>query len=148
MKTLASRVNLAIKERGCTPGELAHAAGVKAPSVSDWINGETKKLQLMPGILAAKFLNVSVLWLAEGIGNMHDPLLTPTVDFHSTPETKDPAIADLASLLPDVQTLLQNYQTGGAAKQEALKQLAALPEHEMSTMILLLKSIGSKYEAK
>jgi len=70
MSTLADRVKLAMAEKGCTLTELAAAAGVRPPSVSDWINGKTRSLKSAPAWRASKFLGVEHQWLTEGIGTM------------------------------------------------------------------------------
>jgi hypothetical protein len=41
---------------------------------------------------------------------------------------------------------VSHYNNAGDAKKASLKMLAALPEHEMSTMLLLLKSLSDKYK--
>jgi len=72
MNTLASRVRKAVDERNCKLIDLANAAGVKPPSVSDWLNGTTKTLKSATALRAAQFLGVSVLWLTEGVGPLVD----------------------------------------------------------------------------
>lgn len=54
--------------------DLARACKVKPPSVHAWFSGETKKLQAMPLLDAAEFLNVSPRWLATGRGPMRPSL--------------------------------------------------------------------------
>jgi hypothetical protein len=49
---------------------LAKHCGVKAPSVSDWISGETKTLEGDNLLRAADFLGVNPKWLASGKGPM------------------------------------------------------------------------------
>lgn len=68
MNTLSDRINHAIAEKACTAAELAKAAGVKEPSVSDWRNKETKSLKAETALKAASFLGVSPFWLILGIG--------------------------------------------------------------------------------
>lgn len=65
---LARRLNAAMDEYpGGRPrqADLARAAGVKPPSVTDWLSGRTKKLgkALVP---VARFLSVNPEWLNEG----------------------------------------------------------------------------------
>ena len=59
-----------MQDSGCTPTDLAKAAGVSPPSVSDWINGKTLSLKSSSAIRAARFLQVELLWLTEGVGPM------------------------------------------------------------------------------
>lgn len=68
MNTLSDRINDAMAEKACTAAELAKAAGVKEPSVSDWRNKETKSLKAETALKAAAFLGVSPFWLVLGIG--------------------------------------------------------------------------------
>lgn len=70
MSTLANRLKMAIAEKGCKLSQLAIACGVRPPSVSDWINGETKAMKSATALRAAKFLDVNMLWLTEGAGPM------------------------------------------------------------------------------
>lgn len=72
MTTLAERMKTAMGAKGCTLTELARAAGVKPPSVSDWLSGKTKTLKAATAFRAARFLNVSELWLIEGKGSMRN----------------------------------------------------------------------------
>lgn len=65
---LKDRIAEALEESGETPAALARACGVSAPSVTDWLNGDTKTLKALPAIKAARFLKVSVYWLIEGTG--------------------------------------------------------------------------------
>lgn len=68
--TLAERVAQAIALRPCSQSDLAAAAKVTPPSVSDWLSGKTRQLTAGPALRAAHFLGVNALWLAEGVGPM------------------------------------------------------------------------------
>lgn len=68
MNTLSDRINDAMAEKACTAAELAKAAGVKEPSVSDWRSKETKSLKAETALKAAAFLGVSPFWLVLGVG--------------------------------------------------------------------------------
>jgi transcriptional regulator with XRE-family HTH domain len=70
MNTLAERLQAAFDERRHTRGELARAARVSQPSVSDWFRGETRSLKAEPLVRAAQYLGVAPLWLATGEGPM------------------------------------------------------------------------------
>lgn len=69
---LASRLSKAMAAMDPVPtqADLARAAGVRPPSVSDWFSGKTKTLgkALLP---VARFLNVNPEWLSAGKGAMH-----------------------------------------------------------------------------
>ena len=72
MNTLAQRIQQAIDEKGCKLIDLAVAAGVKAPSVSAWLSGDTRTMKSATAIRAARFLDVNIAWLTEGIGPMRN----------------------------------------------------------------------------
>lgn len=71
MKTLRERLRSALDEKGATQADLARAAGVKSPSVSNWLSGETKQLKGTSLVKAAAFLGVHEAWLNEGKGPRH-----------------------------------------------------------------------------
>lgn len=71
---LSRRLTLAMSEMNPRPerSDLARAAEVKLPSVTDWFNGKTRKLgkALVP---TARFLNVMPEWLNDGKLPMRPP---------------------------------------------------------------------------
>lgn len=68
MLTLADRIQHALDVRGKKAADLARACGVRPPSVSDWLTGETKSLKAHTAIKAATFLSVNIAWLTQGLG--------------------------------------------------------------------------------
>ncbi len=54
MKTLIERTSHMLELVGNSRTELAKIAGVKPPSVSDWLNGKTKSLQIEPATRLAR----------------------------------------------------------------------------------------------
>jgi phage repressor protein C with HTH and peptisase S24 domain len=70
MSTLAERVALAMQKSGISQAQLARAAGVKPPSVNNWLSGATKELKGRSAILAARAMGVSSHWLTTGRGPM------------------------------------------------------------------------------
>jgi len=66
MTTLAERLREAMSAAGVKQVELARAAGVKPPSVADWLNGKTKNIRGANLVSVAQLLNVSEAWLADG----------------------------------------------------------------------------------
>lgn len=68
MLTLADRIQHALDVRGKKAADLARACGVRPPSVSDWLTGETKSLKAHTAIKAAAFLSVNIAWLTQGVG--------------------------------------------------------------------------------
>lgn len=66
MSTLAERLREAMNEAGVKQVEVARAAGIKPPSVADWLNGKTKNIKGANLVSVAQLLNVSEAWLADG----------------------------------------------------------------------------------
>lgn len=67
--TLKDRVELCARRRpGVTQADIARAAGIKQPSVTDWFNGKTNRLKLKPAVKAAELWGCNPLWLGEGEG--------------------------------------------------------------------------------
>lgn len=67
---LAERLQTAIDARGVNQTQLAHACGVKPPSVNGWLSGKSKFLKGENLLAAAEFLRVNPWWLATGRGKM------------------------------------------------------------------------------
>lgn len=75
MTDLAERLALAMKgPPEVKPSELAKACGIKQPSINDWLNGRTKKLEGANLLAAAECLGVLPWWLAAGKGPMRSPM--------------------------------------------------------------------------
>ncbi|MCX8018395.1 MAG: helix-turn-helix domain-containing protein, partial [Rhodocyclaceae bacterium] len=70
LSPLAQRILMRLQQTGKTRAGLARACGVKPPSVSDWLNGRTKRLEGAHLLRAAAFLEVNPEWLATGSGPM------------------------------------------------------------------------------
>lgn len=70
MNTLIERISFLLEKADNSVTALANIAGVKPPSVSDWLNGKTKTLKSASAIRLAKHFGVNVLWLTEGVGPM------------------------------------------------------------------------------
>lgn len=71
MTTLAERLRLAMEgPPKVSQAAIARACGVKPPSVTDWLNGETKRMEGSNLLAAAKLLRVNPEWLASGRGPM------------------------------------------------------------------------------
>jgi transcriptional regulator with XRE-family HTH domain len=69
MTTLRERVEECERRRpGVLRAEIARAAGIKQPSVTDWFNGKTVRLKLKPAVKAAELWGCDPLWLGEGEG--------------------------------------------------------------------------------
>lgn len=68
---LSERLKKAMTEAGISQAELARLCGVKPPSIHGWLSGKSKFLRGENLLKAAKALNVSQQWLANGVGPMH-----------------------------------------------------------------------------
>lgn len=72
MKTLMERAKILVGlANGVT--ELAKVAGVKPPSVSDWLNGKTQNLKAKPAANMARHFKLNIKWVIDGIGPMEIP---------------------------------------------------------------------------
>ncbi|WP_025138111.1 helix-turn-helix transcriptional regulator [Achromobacter sp. DH1f] len=67
MSTLAERLREAMDAAGIKQVQVARAAGIKPPSVADWLNGKTKNIKGANLVTVAQLLNVSEAWLADGV---------------------------------------------------------------------------------
>jgi len=70
MSTFAERLKLYIDLRGSSPAKLARAAGIKAPSMTAWLDNSTKpeNVKAAPLLRAAAHLHVDPHWLITGRG--------------------------------------------------------------------------------
>lgn len=66
MNTLAERLKQAMDDAGVKQVDIARAAGIKPPSVADWLTGRTKNIRGANLVSVARYLNVSEAWLADG----------------------------------------------------------------------------------
>ena len=108
---------------------LSKRYGVTVENARKWVSGLS-----MPTIakmaLIAEDLNVDAAWLMAGQGQ---PVPLPKSFQHK--EADDPALGEILSA----------YQRGGDAKREVLHLIGSLPESEMAGLLLVPKSIASKY---
>lgn len=68
---LAERLKTVMDMRGVNQTQLAHACGVRPPSVNGWLSGKSKFLKGENLLAAAEFLRVNPWWLATGKGKMN-----------------------------------------------------------------------------
>lgn len=77
--TFSERISLALKHANKKQIELAKACGVTRATVSKWLSEPIRGFSKAEyAIAAAKFLGVSLLWLAEGKGEMLDTSVIKT----------------------------------------------------------------------
>lgn len=72
MSTLSDRIRWLMQNYHLSQTELAEIAGVRQPSVANWLNGKTKNLKSGPAFSICQRLPVLQNWLVNGVG---DPLL-------------------------------------------------------------------------
>lgn len=80
MKTLIERASYLLELANNSPSELARIAGVKPPSVSQWLNGQTKSLGIVPATRLAKHFGLNPMWISKGTGLMRDPAAAQSED--------------------------------------------------------------------
>ncbi len=150
MSNLAYRLAEARAESGMTQPELAKKAGVKNASTIGMLeSGARLKSSYIPAIAIA--LGVEALWLAEEIGPKYRgvlPVPTPT----AAAPAQDPAMDDLASLLPEEQILWRSQLKAAAERRRAEQAEKAAAQAEkaelMAMMHALLASQQPTSEAK
>lgn len=112
MSNLADRVKERMAAVGVGPADLARAAKVKPPSVSNWISGRTKQIKGENLLLAAAVLQCSPRWLATGMGS---PAVTAD-------EARDQTVRYIADpLIEEATELLRSLDR--ASRSEALQWL-------------------------
>lgn len=123
MKTLRERVQECERRRpDISRSEIARAAGVKQPSVTDWFNGKTTRLKLAPAVGAARLWGCDPAWLGEGIG------LPGWIDESPSIREPQPAykVPDLAEQLANTVGALSHARWVSVRAQ--LDTLASQPE--------------------
>lgn len=66
MSEWGDRIGERMREVGMTPTQLARACWIKSPSVHDWINGKTKKIEGDNLLSAARALGRDPEWILSG----------------------------------------------------------------------------------
>lgn len=70
MQSLAERIRLAMEKRKLpSQAALARACRVSKPTVTDWLNGDTKTLKAESARLAAAYFGCDRDWIGQGIGS-------------------------------------------------------------------------------
>ncbi|MET3512767.1 phage repressor protein C with HTH and peptisase S24 domain [Pseudacidovorax sp. 1753] len=87
--TLAERMRIALEgPPKRTQAALAKACGIKPPSVSAWLSGETKSVEGTNLVNAAAFLGVNPKWLGEGLGPMRTGEQTSSSRLAAAPQVE------------------------------------------------------------
>lgn len=68
---VADQLRILMKEHNVTQRKIAEIAGVSAPAVKKWFDGDTKNIATKYSIKIAKYFNVSIEWLTNGVGNRY-----------------------------------------------------------------------------
>lgn len=71
MTTLMDRALHLLELAGNSTKELARIAGVKPPSVSQWVSGQTKSIQIEPATRMGKHFGLNPLWISKGVLPKH-----------------------------------------------------------------------------
>ena len=87
MSTLSERIRWVMQNFHLTQTELAEIAGVKQPSVANWLNGKTKSLMSGPALSICRKLPVLQDWLVNGVGEPMPKGSSVTVCFPEEEQT-------------------------------------------------------------
>lgn len=110
METWGERIQRRRIEVGISVTDLARACGIKSPSVHDWENGKTKKIEGDNLLAAAQALRVTPDWILRG----HGPR-----ERGAAPA----ASASVPALRPDQRALLDLYEAMSPAQKDAFAQV-------------------------
>jgi phage repressor protein C with HTH and peptisase S24 domain len=89
MITLSERAAILLDLAGGSVTHLAELAGIRPPSVSDWLNGKTKTIKGSPAARLAKHFSINMLWLTDGIGPMRRNDLPEPVHLTDHPDLQE-----------------------------------------------------------
>jgi hypothetical protein len=114
--------------------ELSNLVGESPQTVKNW---EARGMSAAAMLKAEEKIGCRAVWLKSGTSPMtwiaHAAITGRT-------EGVDPTVPAEAKIL------MRDFEKGGPAKRDALLKLAALPEQEMATLLLVLQSISEKYK--
>jgi transcriptional regulator with XRE-family HTH domain len=148
MGTLINRIESACKEKGISLSALAEKIGKSRAAATRWRRGGGIDGDTAADI--AKALNVTSDWLLTGKESRLKPLSVPTVTNYDDIDIPHLDVQVDLAITDETRTalakLISSYKNAGDAKKASMQMLVALPEHEMSTMLLLLKSLSDKYK--
>lgn len=115
MLTLADRIRTALAgPPRRSQAALARHCGVKPPSVSAWLSGDTKTIEGSNLLKAAEFLGVRPKWLSDGVGPMR---ADEDVPMQSPPTPPGPA--------PDVHIALGTIAARLMTADQGTRELVA-----------------------
>lgn len=106
MKTLSERASYLLELAGNSTKELARIAGVKPPSVSQWVSGQTKSVGIEPATRMGKHFKLNPMWISKGVYPMRDDALSPSPDTQAAfkPAESAPELINLSEH-PDLKAV-------------------------------------------
>lgn len=116
MKTLIERTSYLLELVGNSQTELAKIAGVKPPSVNDWLSGKTKSIQIEPATKLGKHFKLNPMWISKGTSPMRDLLPSSNTQHGSNGATLDPINIEQAPGLRGRVPLISFVQAGAFAE--------------------------------
>lgn len=116
--------------------EVADLLGESPQAVKNW---EGRGMSAGAMIKAEEAIGCRAAWLMFG---------TPPMTWIAHAAIAGMSKAESGEREPpaEAKPLIKAFADAGPAKREALLRLAALPEPEMATLLLVLQSIGEKYK--
>ncbi len=76
MSTLQDRMAELISETKLSVGEIALIAGVSSSAASQWKDGPTKSIKIVPATRISEATGFSAMWLSTGVGPKKRPVKT------------------------------------------------------------------------
>jgi len=145
---IGERIKSTRKMLGISQQELSKLSGISQQIISRL---ESKKAEGTTSIVGlANALQVTPEWLQTGKESRLKPLSVPTVTNYDDIDIPHLDVQVDLAITDETRTalakLISSYKNAGDAKKASMQMLVALPEHEMSTMLLLLKSLSDKYK--
>ena len=150
MPTLLSERISAIQAKfQCSKADIARIAGVKPPSVSNWLDGKTMSLKTAPALRLSRHFKLNMPWLTTGVGPMYaadvaEPQGTGRVaancaevslleDFRKTPAFVRPLLLSLIEAFASLGVDCRSTDRYGKAESIAIgKSLSRLVEASIS----------------
>lgn len=126
--------------------QLAARSGISQTTIANIESGRNQGSKHLLAI--ARALNVTAAWLESETGPKEagNGVEQRATDRQAPADQTTSSVERIAAdLPPELHSIFVAYANGGPAKQEALRRLAELPEHEMATLLLVIQSIGAKY---
>lgn len=116
--------------------EVADLLGESPQAVKNW---EGRGMSAGAMIQAEEVIGCRAAWLKSG---------TPPMTWIAHAAIAGMSKGESGEREPpeEARPLIKAFASAGPAKREALLRLAALPEPEMGTLLLVLQSIGEKYK--